>query len=524
MKVCSVQEMKEIDRRAAAAFGLADTITQENAGLAVYDVLLREVGEALRRVVIVCGTGPKGGAGLVTARRLHAHGVRTLVFVVGDPSTFHGAALAAFETARRCGVDWQGCGDREALRRALHGCSAIIDAMVEADVHDDADADVAGVIEVLNASSCPLLSIDVPSGVCGDTGRVRGSAVKARATVALGLPKRGSVTPPGSSRCGRLYVSHLTYPPALREAPEVQVALLTPSPLPERSPHGHKGTFGDTLFVAGAAGYFGAPAFSALASLRAGAGYARLACPRGIAPTLASLAPEVVFLPQDETEAGSIAHHNLDSLIGWTEKVDFTVLGPGLSLDDSTQDLVRDLVARAGSPLLVDGDGITAIAEHPNLVRDRKAPTVLTPHPGEMARLLGVSAKDVIGNPFESAFEGAKRFGAVVVLKGARTVVAHPDGHAAVNTSGNDGMGTAGSGDVLTGAIAAAHGLGLSFGEAVETGVFLHGFAGDVAMDRCGADGMTARSVLDALPEAVRLFREDFERVVRTRRWAVTVV
>ena len=524
MKVCSTQQMKEIDHRAVAAFGLSDVVVQENAGLAAYDVLLRETAEPSRRVVILCGIGAKGGAGLVMARRLHAQGVRVLVFVAGDPGSYHGASLASFEAARRCGIDWEGYREAETLRRAIHGCTAIVDALLEADLSEDVRAEVVEIIEIINASSCPVFSIDIPSGVCGDTGRVRGTAVHAQATLALGLPKLGSVTPPGASRCGRLYVSHLTYPPALLDAPEVSTALVHPAPLPPRSPHGHKGSFGDTLFVAGAAGYFGAPAFSALASLRAGAGYARLACPRGIAPTLASLAPEIVFLPQVETDTGSIAHDNLDSLLSWAEQVDFTVVGPGLSLEPRTQQLVRDFVPRAATPLLIDGDALTAVAEHPQLVRERSAPTVLTPHPGEMARLLDVSPKEVLADPFGSAFRGAKRFNAVVVFKSARTIVAHPDGHATVNTSGNDGMGTAGSGDVLTGTIAAAHGLGLSFGDAVTTGVFLHGLAGDLAMEKLGADGMTARSVLDHLPEAVRVYREDFERVVRTCRWAATVV
>ncbi len=499
-------------------------MTAENAGSAAHEVLRMHVLPASGRVSVMCGTGENGGDGLVLARRLHAAGVPVRVLVVGDPEGFHDLARDHYRTATQCGVPCVPVSDREEFERRIHGSGAIVDAIVGTEIDGEASELTAAAIDAINRASRPVLSLDVPSGVCPDTGRVRGAAVRADWTVAFGAPKRGTVVPPGSSHAGKLYVSHLTYPPDLQGAMEGEAAIVHPAPLPPRSPHGHKGSFGDTLFIAGAASYFGAPAFASLASLRAGAGYARLACPKSLAPTLATLAPEVVFVPQAETDEGTLAAGNHDGLVQWARQVDFVVMGPGLSLHAETQQLVRRLVPDIHAPLLLDGDGLTAIAGHADLLRERAAVTVLTPHPGEMARLIEVSPRQVVGDPIESAMAGADRYGAIVVLKGARSIVAHPGRQATINTTGNDGMGTAGSGDVLTGTIAAVAGLGLPVEEAVATGVFLHGLAGDLAMAHRGADGMTARDILDGLPEALDAYRNRYEEIVRDHRGAVAVV
>ena len=524
MKVCSLHEMQDINRRAIAELGMSEAIVMENAGLAAFDVLQHHGNGACKRVVILCGTGNTGGAGLVAARRLHASDAHVKVFILGDPSRMHELSRTNLELASRCGVAWQRYDGAETLRRALHGCDTVVDALLGPDLQRDVTGEEAEAITVINRARCSILSLDVPSGVCGDTGQVRGLAIEADMTLAFGLPKRGNVMPPGASRCGRLFVSYLTYPPQLRSTPELAVELVRPAPLPPRSPHGHKGSFGDTVFVAGAANYFGAPSFAAMACLRAGGGYARLACPRSIAPSLASLAPEVVFVPQAETDSGSLARDNLTELLSLANQADFVVVGPGLSLHPETLQLVRELAQGITRPLLIDGDGLTAIAEHPELIRERAALTVVTPHPGEMGRLLGLPTRDILADPIGAALRGATQLQADVVLKGAHTVVAQPNGRASINTTGNDGMGTAGSGDVLTGTIAAMHGLGLPFHDAVATGVFLHGLAGDLAKQELGADGMTARDILAHLPDAVRQHRERYEELITRYRGVCAVV
>jgi NAD(P)H-hydrate epimerase len=270
---------------------------------------------------------------------------------------------------------------------------------------------------------------------------------------------------------------------------------------------GHKGTFGDSLFVAGAGSYYGAPYFSALACMKAGGGYVRLATPASVAAVVAARAGELVFLPQEETASHSIAAANREGLLNVASKMDFVVIGPGTSLDEETQNLLRELVAQVEKPLLVDGDGITAVSRAADVVRRRNAPTVLTPHVGEFARLTGLDTATIEQDRVGALCQATADLQAVIVLKGAHSLIGYPDGRVYINLSGNSGMATAGSGDVLTGTIAGMAGLGLAFDDAVRMGVFVHGVAGDVAAEAKGEDGMTAQDILEALPQAMRMCR-----------------
>jgi NAD(P)H-hydrate epimerase len=258
------------------------------------------------------------------------------------------------------------------------------------------------------------------------------------------------------------------------------------------------------LFVAGAPGYYGAPYFSAMSFLKAGGGYARLAAPASIVPFIAANGCEIVFVPQKQTDAGCISMENGASLLALAEKVDMVVIGPGLSVDEETGRLVRELTSAVKKPLLLDGDGITAVAGHPELIRNRPAPTVLTPHPGEMARLTGRAVREIETDRIAVLQETCLNLHAFIVLKGAHSLIGAPDGRVFVNMSGNPGMATAGVGDVLTGAIAAMVGQGMPLAEAVRKGVYLHGLAADLAAAEKGEDGITARDVLDFLPFAVK--------------------
>jgi hydroxyethylthiazole kinase-like uncharacterized protein yjeF len=309
-------------------------------------------------------------------------------------------------------------------------------------------------------------------------------------------------------------VSHISYPAPLSRAEEVKVAVNQPPALPPRRPEGHKGTFGDVLFVAGAAGYYGAPTYAALSLLKAGGGYARLAAPRSVTPALGAIASELVFMPQPETKSGSLSLDALEGLLKVAAKEAFVVVGPGLSLVDETQELVRRLVAAVEVPLLVDGDGLTAVSGETGVLQRRKRPTVLTPHPGEMARLTRLEVAEVLADPVGVLQRACAELGAVIVLKGAHSLVGLPDGTVSVNLTGNSGMASAGSGDVLTGTIAAMAGQGLEVGDAVTAGVLVHGLAGDLAAATIGEDGMTARDVLEHLPAAVATYREDYAEIV----------
>lgn len=513
MKVCTVAEISALDDRAVEEHGISEAILMENAGAAVYEVIRGELGVSGRRFVVVSGVGNNGGDGFVIARRLLATGGEVRTFALGKPERYKGAARQNLETLRRCGASIELDSDPAAFAEALAGADAAVDALLGTGVTRDVEGRYREAIDALNASPVPIFSVDIPSGVDGDTGAIHGVAVRAAATVTFGLPKRGNLLYPGAELCGRLFVSHISYPPELSAAEEIRVEASAPPPLPTRRVDGHKGSFGEALFVAGAASYFGAPTLSALSLLKAGGGYARLAAPRSLTPHLAPLASEVVYMPQAETEDGSLAFSAVDEIARTASAVDFVVLGPGVSLAEETQHLVRRLAAAVDLPLLIDGDGLTAIAEDLEVVRGRRSPTVLTPHPGEMARLTGNATGAITADPIPAVQELAANLGAVIVLKGAHSLIGSPDRRVFINPTGNSGMASAGVGDVLTGAIAAMFGLGLDPVDATRAGVFIHGLAGDLAAAGKGEDGMTARDVLEHLPAAVRAYREDYGEV-----------
>ena len=524
MKVCRVSEMRAMDRTAIEDFGICEELLMENAGRAAFDVLRREVGVRDRRFLIVCSTGNNGGDGLVVARHLLADGGQVRVVLLGDPARFRGAARLNYQIVIRLPVQFREVDSAAELQATLADCDVVVDAIFGTGL----DREVAGlyreVVEAINRSGKPVVSIDIPSGVNGDTGQVMGAAVHADATVTFGLPKLGNLLYPGYEHCGRLYVSHISFPPSIRESASVQAATNDHIQLPVRAEDGHKGDFGQALFIAGAASYFGAPYFSALSYLRAGGGYSRLACPCSIAPVVASMGPEIVFIPLVETSSGSISYTNKGALLEQSERMDVVVLGPGLSLEAETQQLARELAREISRPLLIDGDGLTAICQDLHIVRDRGAETILTPHLGEMSRLTGLSVSQIKSDRIGILQRTAREMNAVIVLKGAHALVGSPGGRVFVNLSGNSGLATAGSGDVLAGTIAAMHGLGLSIESSARKGVFLHGLAGDLAARDKGEDGLTARDVMDYLPLATKTDRNGLDPDLLIRYSGATVI
>jgi NAD(P)H-hydrate epimerase len=517
MKVSNVEQMREMDRRAAEELAISQEILMENAGAAAYQVLSRELGIAGRRYVIFCGIGNNGGDGLVLARHLHSGGATPRVYLLGDPERFRGAARTHWEIVQRLPIEVQRIQECESVRSAVIHCDGIVDALLGTGLDRPVGGIHEEVIELINMSGRPVLSLDIPSGVSGETGEVLGTAVRADHTVTFGLPKIGNMLYPGFGLCGKLHVCRLSFPPALCEDEAIRVEINGYLPLPLRRPTLHKGEAGDVLFIAGAAGYYGAPYFSAMSFLKAGGGYARLAAPRSMTPFLAMRGSEIVFIPQEETAEGSLSGKNREALLALAEGADMVVMGPGLSLADQTQELIRELTARIEKPLLIDGDGITALAGHQEILRNRPAPTILTPHPGEMARFTGIPVTEGERRRIPLVQEKAAELGALIVLKGAHTLIGTPDRRVFINLSGNSGMATAGSGDVLTGTIAAMFALGLPVEEAVRKGVFIHGLSGDLAAADKGEDGITAQDILDSLPYAMKQDREGLDEPLAQR-------
>lgn len=513
MKVSTVAEMRELDRKAVEEFGITREILMENAGEATYFVILKEFGIQNKKFVVFCGSGNNGGDGFVVARKIHSNGGEVKVFLLARRGKYQGEAKKNLEVISRFPIDIKEVESIEEIKDDVFEADAIVDAIFGTGLDRDVDGIYRAAIELINESKKKVFAIDIASGVNGDSGQEMGCSVKADYTVTLGLPKIGNVLYPGYGRGGKLYVSHISFPPSLYESDSIKVEVAKPVPIPKRKPDTTKMDYGPVLVIAGAANYFWAPHASAYSFLKAGGGYVYLACPRSLAPSVAKRGKEVVFQPQKETSSGSIALENRDDLLELSTRMKMVVLGPGLSLNEETQDLVRELVRKIQKPLLIDGDGITAISQEIEIIKKRKAETILTPHSGEMARITKIERSEIEKNRVEVLQETARKLNAIIVLKAPHSLIGYPDKRVYINvtgdTGGRAGMATAGSGDVLNGTIAAMFCLGLGMEEAVRTGVFVHGLSGDLAAKEKGPDGMTAQDILDFLPYAMRNYREN---------------
>ncbi len=524
MRISTVEQMRALDRRAIEKYGIEDKLLMENAAHSIYFVILKHFGNlAGKNFVVFAGPGNNGGDAITIARKLHSNGANVKIYLVSSPEKYKGSARMNYEIAEKIGIQMESFeGDNALVRMSVENADAVIDGILGTGLSREVEGKYKEAIRIINESSKLTFSVDIPSGIAGNTGKVMGIAVKADYTVTFGLPKIGNILYPGFEHCGKLFVSHISFPPSNYEDREINIFTNDPISLPPRKKDGHKGTFGDTLFIAGAKKYYGAPFFSALSFLKAGGGYARLATAKSVVPFIGAEGREIVFYPLEETEDGTIGYTSREEILKIVDIVDFVVLGPGTSLNERTQKLILDLIPKIKKPLLVDGDGLTALAMNVDILKEREAPTVLTPHPGEMARLLKMEIPEMMENHLEVIRKFVEEYGVIVVFKGAHTRIFMPDGRIYVNMSGNSGMATAGSGDVLTGTIAAMHGLGLRFEDAVRMGVFVHGLAGDIAAEYMGEDGMTARDIMESLPEALELVREKFEEL--KERYGIEVV
>ncbi|HEY87912.1 MAG TPA: NAD(P)H-hydrate dehydratase [Dehalococcoidia bacterium] len=513
MKVCRVAEMRNLDRRATDDFGITQEMLMENAGEAAYFVILMEFGVRGKKFVIFCGMGNNGGDGFVVARKIHSTGGEVRVFFLGERDKLEGPAKKNLEVISKMPIEVYDVKSIEQTKEAIFDCDAIVDAIFGTGLTREVAGIYEDAIQLINESRKKVFSIDIPSGVNGDTAQVMGSAVRSDYTIICGLPKIGNILYPGFDLCGKLYVSHISFPPSLYNTDSMKVQINDLVELPQRDRDTHKGRYGKALFIAGSSNYLGAPYFSALSFLKAGGGLSYLAIPKSISPFLASKGSEIVFIPQRETSSGSLARESLEELVEFSKRVNMVVIGPGLSLNEETQELVRELARKIETPLLIDGDGITAVAGEIKLIRERKAETILTPHSGEMSRLTKMEVDEVNKDKINVLQKTAGKLNAIIVLKGAHSLIGYPDEAVYINTSGNPGMATAGSGDALTGAIAAMYGLGLPLRDAVRMGVFMHGLSGDLAAKEKGEDGVTAQDILDYLPNAVRYYRENFQQL-----------
>ncbi len=504
MKLVTASEMRELDRRTIEQWGLPGQVLMENAGRAVVQAaaeLFDEVGRG--PVVIVAGKGNNGGDGFVAARWLHCAGVDAEVCLLAAGDELSGNAAANFAIAARMGVPIYEQAGRALLDERLRRAALIIDGVLGTGISGQVRGSAREAIAAMNAAPAPVIAIDIPSGVDSDTGAILGDATWAHTTVTFALPKIGLYQYPGRERCGQIIVAPIGMAPQLTEADELRTNLTLDDDaawmLPGRAPDMHKGDAGRLLVVAGSVGMTGAAALAALGATRSGAGLVYVACPESLNDILEVKCTEALTRPMPETEARSLALSAEESIVQMGAEMDAVVLGPGLSQHEETAELARRLATRLELPMIIDADGLNAFAGRVEELSARDVPAIITPHPGEMARLTGRSIGDIQADRVSAARGVAGAANAVVVLKGAGTVIAAPDSEAWVNATGNEGLAGGGSGDVLSGMIGAFLAGGASALHAAVAGVFYHGRAADVAAQP-GRRGLVAPALLDVLP------------------------
>jgi NAD(P)H-hydrate epimerase len=515
--VLTAGEMRRADSHTIEHVGLPGVVLMENAGAAVARLVAERFPHA-RDVVVLCGRGMNGGDGFVVTRRL---GARAEALLLGRRDEVAGDARTHLEACERSCGRVTPVPDAEAWR-AVAGRVAQADLVVDAVLGTGLRAAPSGVAALAVAAirgrvegGRPVVAVDLPSGISADSGSLDWPAARASCTVTFAAPKRGHVLPPACDHVGELVIADIGIPPASIEAARPTLFLLedgdAASAFPLRGRGAHKGDFGHVLVVAGSIGKTGAAVLAASGALRSGAGLLTVATPAPCLPLVASARPELMSEPLAVTGSGGLDPEGLPRLVALARERDAVVLGPGLGQDEATRELVRAFVGACPVPLVIDADGLNALAPlGPLLLQSlrREASTILTPHPGEMGRLVGRSSAEVQQDRPGAATRLARDADAIVVLKGERTLVAEPAGRAAIVPCGNPGMATGGTGDVLAGvagSLLARHGALL----AATAAAYVHARAGDLAAERWGEEGMTAGDLAEALPAAIESIRGD---------------
>ncbi len=510
MKITTAAEMREIDHATTERFGVPSLTLMENAGSAVAQFILQNYAGP-NRVTVVCGKGNNGGDGFVVARKLHRAGRVVEVLLLARQSELKGDALVMYERLPVRPVEVNNLTELEAEEaRCLANSDLIVDAILGTGFRPPVTGLYADAIDAINRSGKPIIAVDIPSGADSDamTPQSGDGIADADAIVTFTAPRPAHVF--GNLTRGPILVAPIGSPAeAIVSALNLEVttprdfsALLAPRPRDS-----NKGVYGHVLVVGGSFGKSGAAAMSGMAVLRAGAGLSTVAIPARVLNSIAAFAPELMTEPLPETAAGSIAPAAAESnrFIDLTKPMTVVAIGPGIGRNPDTVRFVHEAVHQTRVPLVLDADGLNAFQNQTNLLDGRRRPLVLTPHPGEMSRLTGLSIKAVQADRVNVARKFAREHHLVLVLKGDRTIVALPDGCAWVNPTGNPGMATGGTGDILTGMTAGVIAqMPHDYARAAIAAVYLHGLAGDVAAEIMGEHSLVATDLLAGLPEAYR--------------------
>jgi ADP-dependent NAD(P)H-hydrate dehydratase / NAD(P)H-hydrate epimerase len=516
MYIVTAAQMQEMDRRTIQEFGIPGRVLMECAGRGAARVFLENLYcQGPGRVGIMAGRGNNGGDGFVMARYLTQRNIAVKVFLLAAAAAVKGDAAANLQLLAASGVPLIEIPDEQAFiarMQDLQHQHYWIDALLGTGLKAEVKGFYRKAIEFINAGQRPVLAVDIPSGLNADTGQPCGTCIRAAATATFGFAKIGHVVYPGLEYCGSVKVIDIGIPPNMVQPAGVRQQLILGScvqtMLGLRAPDTHKGRTGHVLVVAGSRGKTGAAAMSATSALRAGAGLVTLGVPESLNPVLESLAVEVMTVPLPDQGTGLLLEEAFDSIVRAADTKQALALGPGLGTASHTRNLTARIIREIDIPMVIDADGLNNLAGHLGGLKARKNATILTPHPGEMARLTGLSILEIQQDRLAAARHLAQATQTYVVLKGARTVVAEPDGLAWINPTGNPGMAAGGMGDVLTGLIAGLLAQGHPASEACRAGVYLHGMAADILAQKTPR-GYLATEVMNTVPQAIQRVLHD---------------
>jgi NAD(P)H-hydrate epimerase len=519
VKVLTAEAMRALDQRAIREIGIPGPVLMENAALGVVEAIFERYPKA-SSAAIFCGPGNNGGDGLAVARRLDARGFEVLIFLVLGGRELSGDAATQLAICRQLELSIEDVGPTSDLPAALDRasrCDLMVDALFGTGLDRPLEGFPAQLVEALGETGKPIVAVDVPSGLSGSRADLFGPHVNADLTVTFAAPKIPHVLSPAAEACGTLAIAELGFPSWLIDEAQGDLFLMTPEDLapllPRRAADAHKGSAGHALLVAGSPGKAGAAILAARAAVRGGAGLVTVAVPEPILPTVDLGSLESMTLAVQANEEGELGTGAADAALAASDGKNALAIGPGLGQSAAAREQIRRIALEAGLPFVLDADGLNAFAGSAADLIGRRSPAILTPHPGELGRLLGVSAAEVQSDRLTAVRRAAAETGAIVVLKGHRTLIASEAG-VWINPTGNPGMATGGAGDVLTGLLAALLAQGLEPLDAARLGVYLHGLAGDLAFDQVGTEDpelakLTASDLIDHLPAATRRLAEE---------------
>jgi len=512
MKILTAKQMQGIDKKTINKIGIIGPILMENAGIQITNEILKKFPDIQdEKVVIVAGKGNNGGDGFVVARHLYNRGCRPVVLLLAANKDLKGDAALNAGIADKIGIAIKEITSSRqwgVQKKLLSKATLLVDAIFGTGLTQPARGIYATVIQDINKSKAFKVAVDIPSGLSSDTFSIIGPCVRADLTVTLAAAKVAHVFPPAEDCVGELKIGDIGVPPFLFEDEEFKLEMVEMERIrpyfERRKRDTHKGTYGHLLILSGSLGKTGAAAMAGKAALKMGAGLVTAGVPKSCLPIVARSVMELMTEPLPETDKGTLSAEALPEILRLLKDKDAMMLGPGISTHESTAELVLSLLPRIKVPVVLDADALNILASKPDILKSISDPVVVTPHPGEFARLTGLSTREVLDRRLELVPGFAKKFGVYVVLKGYRTLTSTPEGKTFINPTGNPGMATAGSGDVLSGMIASMIIQEKNILDAILAAVYIHGLSGDIGAVRLGEKALTAGNMITYLPAAMK--------------------